>query len=148
MIITGIFLITCIVTARVLEEKKMRIASVIYSILSVILIDALLLTSDLAPVKYIFKTLMGEECYLYIKSAIFDTLYTTGYGSCILFAFFTTLFIQVVISFIYVITNIVKLSKIYEVSYIPEKNNYRCLHIYQTLCLKKNINLLYCRMLN
>lgn len=148
MIITAIFLITCIITARVLKVQKMRIASVIYSILSIILIDALLLTSDLTPVRFAFENLMGEEYYMLIKETLTYALYSSGYGSCILIAFFTTLFLQVVISFIYLLTNIVKSIKIIKEVYLPKEYNYKNSYTYQVLTLRKNINLLYCRMLN
>lgn len=148
MLLTAIFLVTCVITARVLQEKKMRVASVIYSILSVVLIVAILFTSDFVPVRYAFENLMGEEYYLNIKDAILHALYTSGYGTCTLFAFFITLFLQVVISVIYVVTIVVKLIKVGKEVYLLKKDSNSHSYIYRVLSLKKDINILYCRMLN
>lgn len=148
MIVTILFLISCVITARLLDKKKMRVASIAYSVLFVVLLTALLLTSDLELISRALSKIMGTKAYLLTKDALLYAFHSAGYGFCIFIALSFTFFLQISLSLIYAVVTIVKLFKKGNVALLSKKENYRRLYTPQALYLNQDINRLYCRMLN
>ena len=145
MLITIIFLISCISTARILEKKKMNVAAAAYSVLFVVIFSALLLTADSELIGNALSNIMGVKSYMLTRDALIYVLHSAGYGACIYAALFVTLIFQV--AALLAIT-VVTLFRKRTATIISKKDNYRCPHTPRALYLNNSINLLYCRMLN
>lgn len=148
MLISAIFLVSCIITARLLEKKKLHVASAAYSILFVIVLAVLFLTSDVEPIQQTLSGMMGTKAYLQTKEALLYALRSAGYGTCILVALFFTLFLQISLPLIYAVATIVRRFKKGREAVLSKRDQYRCPYPSRTVALPKQINLLYCRMLN
>lgn len=148
LFVTVIFLITCILTARVLEKNKMTVASIGYSVMFVMLFSALIFTSDLEPVSIALTNLMGEVPYLQLKEALLYALHSPGYGACIITAFLLTLLLQVAVSVIYTVTSFARFFKKARRAHHFGSKKVGSDCEYRELYVHRPINLLYCRMLN
>ena len=148
MTITLIFLISCIITARLFEKKHMRVASVAYSVLFVFLLVALLLTSDYEPISNAWSRIMGENVYLQAKDALLYAIHSAGYGTCIIFALLLTLILQLLLVLTLAVTGIVRILISKNKSYQSKKENYVSLYTLYKLFIQIDFNLIYCRMLN
>lgn len=148
MLLTVIFLISCIITARLLEKKRMKVASIAYSVLFVVLLTALFLTVDIAPISQACINIMGNESYLQTREALIYALRSPGYGTCIYIAVFLTFVLQAATALTLAVTEIVRvLSKEKEICRAGKESSegYRA---FREPDRRKPINLLYCRMLN
>lgn len=148
MLITVIFLISCVISARLLEKKKMRVASIAYSVLFIVFFAALLLTSDVEAINRTLSAIMGAQTYQLTRNALFYAYHSAGYGTCILIALFFTLMLQLALPIICAVARIVKLFGRGKVALISKKDKYRRSCRPRALYLQRHINLLYCRMLN
>lgn len=148
MLLTVIFLISCIITARLLEKKNMRVATVAYSVMFIILLYVLLLVIDFAPTNQAFTKLLGEEVYLETKEALLYALNSQGYGTCICFALFLTLFLQLTTALTIAVTGILHLLTGKKEGFFQKREKQLSPRKPREVCLNNHINLLYCRMLN
>lgn len=148
MLITAIFLISCIITARLLDKHKLRLASAAYSVLFVVLLTALLFTIDVELVGRSISNLVGTKTYLQTREALLYALHSAGYGTCITLALLVTLFLQLLIPFLFAVATVVALFKKGKEARISKKDKYRLPHALRELYVRRRINLLYCRMLN
>lgn len=148
MLLTVIFLISCIITARLLEKKRMKVASIAYSVMFIVLLTALLLTVDFAPVSQAFTNIMGEETYLQTKEAFIYALHSPGYGTCIYIALFLTFILQAATALTLAVTGLVRVLSAGKAAYRHKKEKRESSYLPRELYLKKRINLMYCRMLN
>lgn len=148
MLVTILFLISCVITARVLEKKNMRVASVTYSVLFVILLAALLFTVDLELISRALSNMMGAKAYLQVKDALDYVIHSAGYGFCIFIALLLTISVQITLSLICTVVTIVKYFVKRSLELLTKKDNYRCPFTLRALYRQRYINRLYCRMLN
>lgn len=148
MLLTVIFLISCIITARILDKYKMHVASVGYSVMFIILFFALLFTVDIEPIRIAFSNVMGEAPYLEVKEALLYALRSPGFGTCIVIALLLTAFLQIAVSVIFAVTAIISLLKKGKKIYFIKKDEHSCSCLMRALYINRSINLLYCRMLN
>ena len=148
MVFTVLFLITCVMTARLLEKKKMYVASVMYSVMFVILLTALLFTSDIELVNRSLSNLIGIKTFLQTKEILLYAFESAGYGLCILIALLFTFILQFSLSVICTVVTIVRFLKKGREVILTKKEKYGYLYIPRAFYVHKPINLLYCRMLN
>lgn len=148
MLLTFLFLISCIITARLLEKKKMRVASIAYSVLFIILFAVLFLTVDLEPITRALTNVMGAEMYLQTKSALLYAIGSAGYGTCIISAMLLTFIIQLVLPIALAVTGLVRILFKKKEEHTSKKEKYKRARIQYGIFVQKQINLIYCRMLN
>lgn len=148
MLLTVLFLISCVITARIFDKKRMSAATIAYSVMFVVLLTALLLTVDFGPINQAFTNIMGEEAYLQTKEAFICALDSAGYGTCIYIALFLTFILQVATAMTLAVTGLVRvLSKRKEI-YRSKREKRESSYFPRERYLKKRIHLMYCRMLN
>lgn len=148
MAITVLFLISCVITARMLEKKKMHAASVAYTVLFVVLLAALFLTVDFEPINRALTNVMGAKTYLQTQNALLYALRSDGYGTCIISALLLTFIIQLALPVAFAVTGLVRILFKKQETKQSKKDKYRSSRLLNELYLKRYINLLYCRMLN
>lgn len=148
MPITIIFLVSCIITARMLEKKKIHVASVAYSVLFVVLFAALFLTVEFEPVSYALTRFMGAESYLQTKQTLLYALSSAGYGTCIISALLLTFVLQVSLAVALAVKGLVRILSGKKEAYLSKKDKFETAQLIRGLFIQKRINLIYCRMLN
>lgn len=148
MILTVIFLITCIITARVLEKKKMRAASIAYSVLFVIFLVALLFVTDLKPLQTALINTVGVKIYFSVRFSLLEAINATGYGMIIAGAILFTIALQLFATVVCVVDKLVEIFKKSSFQYKSRRDIFKRILFTHEVFLAKRINLLYCRMLN
>lgn len=143
-----IFIISCVISARILEKNKMRAASIAYSVMFVILLSALLFTVDFEPINHAFSRVIGMARYLEVREALLYAMQTPGYGTCIAAALLVTLLLQLLISAAYAVSVIANALKQEKGVYLSKKDKRKTISYTKKIYLRKQINLMYCRMLN
>lgn len=148
MLLTVIFLITCIVTARLLEKKKMRVASIAYSVMFIIFLSALVFVSDFSFIRDILTDVFGTYAYYSARYIVIEAVDAPGYSIIISVALVLTVVFQIAATVYCFVDTIV--------SYLKKKHHdhkkwkealKRTLPAYDAI-ITKRINILYCRMLN
>lgn len=148
MLITVIFLVSCIITAQLLEKHKLRVASIAYSVFFVVLLAALLFTVDLELISRALSNMLGAKAYLQVKDALDYAIHSAGYGFCIFIALLLTISVQITLSLICAVATIVKYFVKRSLKLLTKKDNYSCPFTLRALYRQRYINRLYCRMLN
>lgn len=148
MILSVMFLISCIVTARVFEKRKMHVASVLYTTLFILLLAALAFVTDIEPIRNSLANALGEYAYTVIRSVLFSAIRSSTYGIAIAAAIVLTAVLQLVTTVACVVSTIIGFFKRSGISDLAKKLRDRLAYAMRTLFLMKRINLLYCRMLN
>lgn len=148
MALTLIFLISCIITARLLEKKKMRVASVAYSVTFILLLFILLFVTDIEPISRALANMLGANAYGEIKLALIEALRSASYGTCITIAILLTFFLQLAVTVFCAVSTIVRFFKKWSVTYRSKREKFRIIYPIRNIYIRKPINLLYCRMLN
>lgn len=148
MLLTVILLISCILTARLLEKKKMRVASVMYSAVFIVLLVAVLLAVEVETIGFAISNIIGEDAYLQAHEVLLNAINSEGYGTCIYIALLFTLFLQITTFFVHTVYEIVWFDRSESAAYFPKK--YVAKHSFKprVLYLTRRINLLNCLMLN
>ena len=143
-----LFLISCIFTARFLEKRKMHVASVMYSAVFAGILIVLLLAVDIPIIQTAFSNMMGAREYAQAHEFVRDVVSTDEYG-------ISTITVMVVVFVVQIITTLIQAAKAVVTLLIrkttPAKFKKRKLSLaspVRTLYLPRQINLLYCRMLN
>lgn len=134
--------------ARMLDKKKMRVASVVYSVAFVLLLTALLLTVDIEPIRHAFIKLIGVNAYLNINLAFNEALHSAGYGTCIGIALALTFILQLSLTVFCAVSTIVRFFKKWNEAQVSKRDKFRITHPIRNIYIRRPINLLYCRMLN
>lgn len=149
MVFHILFLLTSIVTARFLERRKMRAASVAYSTMFIIMFFVLLFTVDIEPVRRVMLNIFGRPVYYGIYNAFSDAVNTPAYGVYMIGGIILTIAVQLAITILFPVRAIVR--------YFTRKKAYlnrfkkvytRLVRNVRSLYISYPINQLYCRMLN
>ena len=149
MALSVIFLLTSIVTARLLEKKKMRVASVAYTVMFIIMALVLLFTADAESIRNIMLRVVGSRWYFDIRHTFLDAIRAPLYGVYMMSAILLTFAIQLSVTVIFTAKAVVyHLTKHRAFEYTIKKVHNRLLHEVCSLKMSRNVNLLYCRMLN
>ena len=149
MEITVIFLISCIITARYLDKKRMQAASVLYSVLFIITFVFSLFAIDYGIVKEGMINIFGEQFYGELRHSVLGILNTEFLGINNTILFTAACILQTVIVIIGLTKRVVSYF-IIERKPASEfyKAYFRFVLLVRNLYLPKRINLLYCRLLN
>lgn len=149
MLVSVVFLISCIITARFLKRRKMKLASALYSILFSVTLVIIMLAVDSKMIGFAFSNILGGSLYSELHRAILRMFAENIYGFSVVTLIALSISVQLAIA-IYCATKKAvrhfcasvdaerKFKKVY-FRYAPSVRN---------LYLPKRINLLYCRMLN
>ena len=149
MEIVIIFLLSCIVTARYLDKKKMQAASVLYSVLFIITFTCSLFAIDYDIIKEGMMKIFGEQLYGELRQSVLGILNTELFGINLTTFFVAACILQTVIVVIGLTKRVVSY---FIVEKKPSRDFYkayfRFVLLVRNLHLPKRINLLYCRLLN
>lgn len=145
---TILYLIFCIITARMLDKKQMRVATVLYSVMFVLLLPLILFSIDIEAVRQALSNVMGEHAYLEVSSLFHDVLNSSGYGICIAIALVTSFVLQLVVSLFWAVETLVNYIKERSVYYLSKKKRVEIPCLARNIYISKRIYILYCRMLN
>lgn len=149
MALNLLFLLSSIVTARILDKKKMRVASVAYSVMFIVMLAVLLFTVDVDVIRSMMIQLCGKTCYFNVHFTFVDAIHTPLYGAFIIGALVLTFVVQLAATVFCVAKEIVyHFSKQNSRYQKAKKARPVFVHSVHDLFLSPNINLLYCRMLN
>ncbi len=149
MEIVIIFLLSCILTARYLDKKKMQAASVLYSVLFIITFTFSLFAIDYEIIKESMINIFGEPFYGELRRSVLGILNTDCFGINLTTVFVAACILQTVIVIIGLTKRVVSY---FIVEKKPSREFYkayfRFVLLVRNLYLPKRINLLYCRLLN
>ena len=141
------FLLTCVVTARLMEKKKMTVAASLYTVVFVALLTVVLLTSDNTFITTAMQNLLGS---MYLPAADFaaGVMGASFFGINLLGLLTLVFVVQLALTVITVTTAVVE----YLGKKSPERKFNR-VHITRVshalfLPISRKYNLLYCRMLD
>ena len=149
MALTLIFLLSSIVTASILDKKKMRVASVAYIVMIVVMFVVLLLMLDVEPIRELMIKILGEWGYNATHEAFMDAISTPQYGVYTIAAIVLTFIVQGALLTLCPIHAIVHYFSQKKSVYQKFKKNYiKTVYEVYTLNISKPINLMYCRILN
>lgn len=148
MILSVVFLISCIITARVFDKRKMHVASVLYTTLFVLMSVALVFVTDIEPVRNFFADALGAHAYSVIRSVLLSAIHSSTYGTAIAIAIILTAVLQLVTTVVCVVSTIIGFFKKSGIQTLAKKMEDRLAYPIRALLLARQINLLYCRMLN
>lgn len=149
MALNVLFLLSSIVTARIFEKKKMRVASVAYSVLFIVMLAVLLFTVDVDAIRSTMIWLCGKTSYFNAHFAFMDAIRMPLYGAFIMGALVLTLVVQLAAAVFCAAKEIVYHFFKQNTHFQKTKKARRTIvHPVHDLFLIPNINLLYCRMLN
>ena len=144
-----LFLLTSIVTARFLDKRKMRAASIMYSTMFIIMLFVLLFTVDIDLVRQMMMNAFGSEVYQLVHNAFVDAISTPAYGVYIIGSVILTVAVQVSVTVLAPVSAIVRyLIKKKNILHKFKKAYVRLVHQARSLYIVTPINRLYCRMLN
>lgn len=148
MEITIIFLLSSIVTARLLDKKRMHVASIAYSVMFVIILSVLLFVVDFEFIRRLMINIVDPQTYYKVHFAFMDAINAPFYGLFISGALLLTFVVQLAVTVLYTATVIV-FHYLQKNSFTCKKNAYfKLAQSVRSLYLSNRINLLYCRMLN
>ena len=148
MILTVIFLITCVITARIFDQRKMKAAAVAYSVVFIVVLSVLAFTVDYPLISRAMSNIFGINNYNEIHSAICETIQTPVYGFSMIGGIAALFFVQLTASVLEMARAVVSCFK---KEYLVRKFRKAYVSFAQhahRLILPRRINLLYCRMLN
>ena len=149
MEITVIFLLSCIITARYLEKKKMQAASVLYSVLFIITFTFSLFAIDYNVIQNGLINIFGEQFYGELRRSVLGILSIECFGISLKLFFVSACILQTAIVIIGLTKRVVSY---FIVEKKPSREFYkayfRFVLLVRNLYLPKRINLLYCRLLN
>ena len=149
MIITIIFLLTCVITARIFERKNMRAAAVAYALLFAVVLLLLLFAVDIPIVERALTNAIGAAKYAEIASAIDDAMSSTLYGISMISVIGAVFAVQTLASIIEAARVVAVYCFKKEALIRKFKKVYSgALRYSRELCLPRQINKIYCRMLN
>lgn len=148
MLLNVLFLLTSIVTARLLEKKKMRVASMAYSVMFVFLLVVLLFTVESEAVGRLMVNVLGEDVYRAIHPAFLDAVHTPQYGLLIVGALALTLALQLSVAVFHTAKLVYHFVKQNSFLQKAKQIRFTLLRPVRDMFLFPKINLLYCRMLN
>ena len=149
MIGTVLFLISCVVTARLLDKKNMRVASVSYAVMFAVLTVVLLFTVDAEPIRDLMVRLVGRNAYVNAHFAFREAINSSIYGIYIVSALTLTFILQLFVTVFYTAKTIVTYYfKKNSFSENKKKVNPGRVGDTRRLYLSQKINKIFCRMLN
>ena len=149
MILNVIFLLTSIVTARLLDKKKMRVASAAYSVTFIFLLVVLLFTAEAEVISRMMVNVLGENIYWNAHFVFLDAIHAPQYGLFIVGALGLTFALQLSVTVFHTVKVVVyHFFKQNTPLQKARKIRFTLLRPVRDLFLSPNINLLYCRMLN
>lgn len=144
-----IFLLSCIITARFLKSRKMKLASALYALLFSVTLVIIMLAVDSKIIGFSFSNIFGESLYNELHRMILRMFAENIYGFSVVTLIAISISVQLAIT-IYCATK--KAVRHFFASVSAERKfkkvYFRYARSVRNLYLPKRINLLYCRMLN
>ncbi len=149
MAITIIFLLSCVITARIFERKNMRTAAVAYALLFAVVLLLLLFAVDIPIIERALTNVIGAEKYAEMQSIVDDAMQSSIYGFSMISVIGAVFVVQVVAS-------VVATAKVVAVYCFNKRSLVRkfkkvyggFVSFARELRLPRRINIFYCRMLN
>ena len=139
-----LFSLTSIMTARFLEKKKMRAASVLYSTMFIIMFLILLFTVDIETIRNMMSSIFGEEVYNLTRNAFVYAITTPVYGVYIIGSVLFTVVVQIAVTLLTPVGEIVRyLIRKKSCIHKFKKVYVRLVHHARSLCIATPINRLY-----
>ena len=148
MFASVLFLLSCVMTSRFLEKRKMRIANVLYSVLFVFTLCVLVFAFDFPLLEQLMSNLFGEAAYDELHIIALRVVNQTVYGVSVITMISITTSVQLGFAIYTATKKLVfrlikrvaarKFSRVYSVEKIGVHRFYPI----------TRINRLYCRMLN
>lgn len=149
MLLTILFLITCVITVIVLDRYKMYVASVAYLVMLSFAAFALLFTSDIEFITGFLQNAFGWETWYCIRLMLIGAIASKTYGMIITVAIIITFAAQIILSIMCAVRAIYYCCFHKSSLYFKTKRAYcRLVNNMKSLLRSKRIILLYCRLLN
>lgn len=148
MLLTIIFLISCFVTARLLYKKNMLVASVAYAITIAVILLVLAFICDVPFIGDVLSKIFGRYNYFSIQYLLREAIKTQGYSVFIVTAIAFTFVLQLAVTVFCVVDTITHLFKKRAYEYKKRTVVFKARFFKSKTRITRNINLLYCRMLN
>lgn len=149
MLLTVLFLITCVITVIVLDRHKMNVASVAYLVMLAFAVFALLFTSDIEFIRSFLQNVFGWETWYNIRLMLLEAIRSETYGIIITVAIVITFAAQITLSLMCAVKAIYYCCFHKSSLYFKTKRAYcRLVKCAKSLLRSKRIILLYCRLLN
>ncbi len=143
------FLLSCVITARYFERKRMHTASVMYSVLFLITFTFALFSLDYSVVRVGLSNMFGEELYLELRHTVLGIINTSYFGISFTTLFSVVCILQSIFAIIGLTRCIVRYCFVKQKPLRKFNKAYsRFVLLVRNLYLPRRINLLYCRMLN
>ena len=147
--VSVLFLISCVLTARIFEKRKMRAAAITYSVLFISVLFVLAFAVDIPILARALNNALGTKMYRDLHSAIAEAINTKLYG-------FSMIGVICVMFIVQSIAAVVEMARAVAVICFKKKAlvrkfkkaYFKFARSVRNLYLPKRINLLYCRMLN
>jgi len=152
MLVCFLFLLTCILSARYLEKKRMTLAAAFYSVLFIFMTFFFLISVNIPYVHTALRYLLGEEIYDILHKFALEAINASIYGIGVLWAVGVIFIIQsvsvVIITAHSVAKRLFKFKKVVRAEFrkLRPHAEYKIPSLQQRVPLR--IHLLYCRLLN
>ena len=143
-----LFLISCIITARFFEKRKMRVAAVLYAILFAVVLSLLLFVLDFSITSTALTNILGAKSYRVLHDFLLDVLHTGFYGISVLSVIGLSVAVQVAVILLETTKQVLR----YLVNH-TYKRKFKTVRIRLASFVRQpfysqKINLRFCRMLN
>lgn len=148
MLLTVIFLISCVVTARLLDKKNMQIASIAYAVMIAVILFALAFICDVPFIGDVMSEIFGRYNYFSIQYLLREAIDAPVYSVFIVSAIAFTFAVQIAVTIFCFVDTITHLFKDRAYYYKKRKDFFKLRPLVSIAKIIRKINLLYCRMLN
>lgn len=146
-----LFLVTCIISARLLERRRMRVAAVFYSVMFITVFSYLLLATELGILRVALTNLLGAQTYELMHNVALDAMNESYFGVTIAGILFLTIGVQVALAVLEAASAAVRCIRAFarrRRGYKFRKAYFKLASSVRKLVVHKRINLIYCRLLN
>ena len=127
----------------------MHAASVLYSVMFIIMLLVLLFTVDIELIRRGMLSLFGREVYYGVQNAFIDAIKSSAYGAYIVGSIILTVAVQVSVTVLTPVRAIVRYIVQKKTVHHKFKKAYsRLVQNVRSVYISQPINRLYCRMLN